>query len=279
MDKAIADFRGYLERRCPGRSTAKHYISDLLIFRQFAGDIRPREVSAQMVDEFVQSQSQQGLKVATINRRLASLSSFFDFLAQQAEDDEWHNPVHWKRHSLKAGRHLPRDVNDDVIHRLFAVIDDVRDRAMFTLMLSAGLRVGEVVQLQLQDLPSIETSILSRLRVSGKGDKERITWLTAAAMRPVQEWLRQRPDSSATCVFLNQHGLPLSVSGIQYRLKEYCQQAQVQVTCHQLRHTFARRLAERGVPIDSLAKLLGHQRPSPCLWNVAVGRAWPVSAR
>ena len=134
MDKAIAEFRGYLERRYPGRSTAKHYISDLLIFRQFVGDIRPREVSAQMVDEFVQSQSQQGLKVATINRRLASLSSFFDFLAQQAEDDEWHNPVHWKRHSLKAGRHLPRDVNDEVIHRLFAVIDDVRDRAMFTLI-------------------------------------------------------------------------------------------------------------------------------------------------
>jgi site-specific recombinase XerD len=259
MDKAIADFRGYLERRYPGRSTAKHYISDLLIFRQFVGDIRPREVSAQMVDEFVQSQSQQGLKVATINRRLASLSSFFDFLAQQAEDDEWHNPVHWKRHSLKAGRHLPRDVNDDVIQRLFSVMHDVRDRAMFTLMLSAGLRVGEVVQLQLQDLPSIETSILSRLRVSGKGDKERMTWLTAEAMRPVQAWLRQRPASSATHVFLNQHGLPLSVSGIQYRLKEYCQQAQVQVTCHQLRHTFARRLAERGVPIDSLAKLLGHR--------------------
>jgi len=259
MDTAIADFRDYLERRCTGRSTAKHYISDLLIFRQFVGDIRPREVSARMVDEFVQSQSQQGLKAATINRRLASLSSFFDFLAEQAEDDHWHNPVRWKRHSLKVGRHLPRDVNDDVIQRLFAVINDERDRAIFTLMLSAGLRVGEVVQLKLQDLPRIETTILSRLRVSGKGDKERITWLTVEAMRPVQEWLRQRPTSLAAHVFLNQHGQPLSVSGIQYRLKQYCQQAQVQVTCHQLRHTFARRLAERGVPIESLAKLLGHR--------------------
>lgn len=259
MDTAIANFRGYLERRYAGRSTAKHYISDLLIFRQFVGDIHPRDVSVQTVDQFVQSQSQQGLKAATINRRLASLSSFFDFLAEQAEDDEWHNPVHWKRHSLKVGRHLPRDVNDDIIQRLFGVIHDARDRAMFTLMLSAGLRVSEVVQLQLQDLPMIETSILSRLRVSGKGDKERITWLTAEAMRPVQAWLGQRPPSSTANVFLNQRGQPLSVSGIQYRLKQYCQQAQVQVTCHQLRHTFARRLAERGVPIESLAKLLGHR--------------------
>jgi site-specific recombinase XerD len=259
MDKAIADFRSYLERRCPGRSTAKHYISDLLIFRQFVGDIRPRKVSVQMVDEFVQSQSQQGLKAATINRRLASLSSFFDFLAEQAEDDHWHNPVRWKRHSLKVGRHLPRDVNDDTIQRLFAVIHDERDRAIFTLMLSAGLRVGEVVQLQLQDLPMIESTILSRLRVSGKGDKERITWLTTETMRPVQEWLRQRPTGSTANVFLNQHGQPLSVSGVQYRLKQYCRQAQVQVTCHQLRHTFARRLAEQGLPIESLAKLLGHR--------------------
>jgi site-specific recombinase XerD len=259
MDKAIAAFRGYLERRCAGRSTAKHYISDLLIFRQFVGDIRPREVNVPMIDEFVQSQSQQGLKATTINRRLASLSSFFDFLAEQAEDDDWHNPVRWKRHSLKVGRHLPRDVNDDIIQRLFGVIHDERDRAIFTLMLSAGLRVSEVVGLQLQDLPMIETAILSRLRVSGKGDKERITWLTAETMRPVQAWLRQRPTSSTANVFLNQHGQPLSVSGIQYRLKQYCQQAQVEVTCHQLRHTFARRLAEQGVPIESLAKLLGHR--------------------
>jgi site-specific recombinase XerD len=117
MDKAIANFRCYLERRYPGRSTAKHYISDLLIFRQFVGDVNPTEIGAKMIAEFVESQTQQGLKAATINRRLASLSSFFDFLIEQAEDDQWHNPVRWKRHSLKVGHHLPRDVNDDIIQR------------------------------------------------------------------------------------------------------------------------------------------------------------------
>jgi site-specific recombinase XerD len=259
MDEAIAKFRCYLERRYPGRSTAKHYISDLLIFYQVVGDRRPTEITAKMVDEFVQSQSQQGLKGATINRRLASLSSFFDFLIDEAEDDRWQNPVRWKRHGIKQGRHLPRDVSDETARRLFAVIDDVRDRAIFTLMISAGLRVGEVVQLQLEDLATLETSILARLRVCGKGDKERMAWLTSEAMRPVQDWCRHRPASQTNHLFLNQHGRCLSVSGVQYRLKQYCQQAQIQLTCHQLRHTFARRLAEHGMPIDSLAKLLGHQ--------------------
>jgi integrase/recombinase XerD len=259
MDEAIAKFKDYLERRCPDRSTAKHYISDLLIFRQFAGPIKPQEITAKMVDEFVQAQSQQGLKPATLNRRLASLASFVDFLIDEAEADDWQNPVRWKRHSLKPGRHLPRDVSDETVRRLFAVIDDRRDRAIFSLMVSAGLRVGEVVRLQLDDLPSVETTILSRLRVNGKGDKDRITWLTQAALEPVQDWLEQRPSSSCRHMFLNQHGQPLSVAGVQYRLNQYCQQAQVELTCHQLRHTFARRLAEQGMPIDSLAKLLGHQ--------------------
>lgn len=259
MENEIAKFVSYLERRYPNRSTAKHYHSDLSIFCQVVGHISPTEITVKMVDQFVASQGQQGLKAATINRRLASLSSFFDFLIAEAADDQWQNPVRWKRHSIKQGRHLPRDVSDETVRRLFVVIDDQRDRAIFTLMVSAGLRVGEVVRLQLADLPTMETTIVNRLRVNGKGDKERVAWLTGEAMRPVQQWLKQRPASDTNHLFLNQHGQPLSVSGVQYRLKQYCQQAQVQVTCHQLRHTFARRLAERGMPIESLAKLLGHR--------------------
>jgi site-specific recombinase XerD len=259
MNEAIARYKSYLERRYPERSTAKHYVSDLMIFRQFVDDdVSPKEIGLKLIDEFVQSQHQEGKKGSTINRRLASLSSFFDFLIEEAEDNNWKNPVRWKRHSIKQGRHLPRDVSDETVSQLFAVIDDPRDRAMFTLMLSAGLRVGEAVKLKIQDLPSVETTILTRLQVSGKGDKERTAWMTGEAMRPVRLWLEQRPQSQSQHLFLNQHKRPLSVSGAQYRLKQYCQQAEVQLTCHQLRHTFARRLAEHGMPIESLAKLLGH---------------------
>lgn len=259
MNKAITEFQSYLQRRYPGRSTTKHYMSDLSIFHEFVGNVSPKEITPKVIDKFVQAQSQQGLKSATINRRLATLASFFDFLIDQSEDDTWHSPVRWKRHGVKQGHHLPRDVSDETVSRLFAVIDDPRDRAIFTIMLSAGLRVGEVVKLQLADVPEVETAILSRLRVHGKGQKERMVWLTTEAMRPVQQWLQQRPDSQDKTLFLNHHGRPLTTNGVRYRLTQYCHQAQVELTCHQLRHTFARRLAEHNMPLDSLAKLLGHR--------------------
>jgi site-specific recombinase XerD len=258
METALSSFRQFLERRYPGRATAKHYMSDLAIFSAFVGSLPLRTVTAKTIDGFVQSQSEQGLKAATINRRLSAISSLFDYLISEEADHGWHNPVFWKRHSVRQGRHLPRDVSDEIIGRLFAVIADSRDRAMFTMMLSAGLRVGEVATLKLEDMQPVAHSPLTRLRVCGKGDKERIVWLTAQAMVEVTQWLKDRPQAANSYLFLNQHGRPLSVAGIQYRLQEYCACAGIQLTCHQLRHTFARRLAEQKMPIDSLAKLLGH---------------------
>lgn len=258
MNEAIERFKHYLERRYPGRSTTKHYMSDLSIFQQFVGELSPREITAKMIDEFMQAQSQQGLQGATLNRRLATLASFFDFLITETEDEQWLNPVRWKRHGIKRGQHLPRDVSDQIVEQLLSIINDERDLALFSLMVKAGLRVGEVVQMELNDLQEADEQGLSRLRVCGKGDKERVVWLTTETRQALQSWLNVRPTSTSQKLFLNQHSQPLSVSGVQYRLNQYCQQAGVQLSCHQLRHTFARRLAEQALPVESLAKLLGH---------------------
>jgi site-specific recombinase XerD len=233
-------------------------MSDLAIFHQNVGEVHPKTITAGTISDFVEAQSNQGLKGSTINRRLSALSSFFEFLIFESEDDDWSNPVQWKRHSIRPGHHLPRDVSDQTVSQLLAVIADPRDRAIFDLMIKAGLRVGEVVDLQLNDLHPLEQNGLARLRVQGKGDKERIVWLTAEVVDHIQQWLQQRPQSESSCLFLNQHCRPLTVSGVQFRLKQYCQQAGVQLSCHQLRHTFARRLVEHNMPVDSLAKLLGH---------------------
>jgi len=259
MHDAIARFKRYLEQRYPGRSTSKHYMSDLAIFSRFVGDVSPREVRPKLIDSFVQAQSQQGLKAATINRRLSAISSFFEFLIDEAEDDGWHNPIHRKRHGIRQGRHLPRDVSDETVSKLLAVVDHPRDRAIFMLMVKASLRVAEVVDLQLSDLQQPdETTGLARLRVRGKGDKDRVVWLTPEVLNQVHNWLQTRPQTDSHHVFLNQHGRPLSTSGVQFRLKQYCERAGVNLTCHQLRHTFARRLVEHGMPVESLARLLGH---------------------
>ena len=258
MQNKMAEFKQYLDRRYPGSSTTKHYMNDLAIFKQYIGETELVGISTKTIDKFVQAQSGQQLKAATINRRLSAISSFFDFLLCENEQAVMRNPVDWKRHSVRQGQHLARDVNDETVQALFSVIQEKRDEAMFRLMLNGGLRVGEVVDLRLDALQSQTPEGLTPLRVCGKGDKERMIWLTHETMRQVQAWLDERPVTSHNFLFLNQHKRQLSVAGVQHLLKEYCEKAGVHLSCHQLRHTFARRLAEEQMPIDSLAKLLGH---------------------
>ena len=256
MQADLAKFKRYLETRYPDRSTTKHYMSDLAIFNQFVDHQPPEMITSKQLDAFVQAQRAQGLQAATINRRLSAISSFYEFLL--GDDEALQNPVVWQRHSVRLGRHLPRDVSDAVVEQLLAVVDHPRDRAMLALMIGAGLRVGEIVGLAQDDLQPSDQTGLARLRVRGKGDKDRIVWLTAETVAHLERWHQVRPESDSPVLFLNRHGRGLSVAGVQYRLKQSCQQAGVQLSCHQLRHTFARRLVEHGMPVDSLAKLLGH---------------------
>jgi integrase/recombinase XerD len=256
-----ADIERYIKhigRRYPKRSTKKHYGSDLNIFVRFVGNKSPREVTVQDIGAFTENQNQGQLKPATINRRLVAISGFFQFLILETDEDGWRNPVRWKRHGIRQGHHLPRDVNEETVEALWEKIDDPRDQAMFALMLKAGLRVGEVVALNNDAVAGPGKDRLAQLRVHGKGDKERMVWLTPQTWLYLHYWIQIRPASESQALFLNQHGRRLSVSGVQYRLKEYGRRAEVQVTCHQLRHTFARRLAEQNMPLDSLAKLMGH---------------------
>lgn len=252
-------FRGYLYRRYGDRSTPKHYLSDLTIFLAHLGEKPVSAVNAKDIDRFVDQQHAQKLAPATINRRLATLRTFFECLAAEEPDKPWPNPVNWRRHGVRVGKSLPRDALDEEVERLFAVIEDVRDAAIFGLMVGAGLRVSEVVDIRLVDLERADPSEqLVLLRVQGKGRKERIVWLTATWHAKVLAWLAVRPEAADDHLFLNQHKRKLTKDGVQFRLKQYCEQAGITLTCHQLRHTFARRLAEQRMPIESISRLLGH---------------------
>jgi len=258
MDEAIGEFERYVNRRYPGRSTAKHYISDLQIFRSFV-DKPAREVTRLDVDSFVEDQLGQGHSATTVNRRLACLHHFFEFLADEADDDAWANPVVWRRQRVKEGQPLPRDISDADVERLFACIDHPRDRLMFGLMCWAGLRVGEVAVLRVSDLiPTGGAERSTRLRVWGKGQKERVVPLTPDLTRQWEIWLAQRPEVEEDALFITRRKRGISVRGIQDRLAYYCRQAGLAVSCHRLRHTFGRRMAEGEMPLPSLSKLLGH---------------------
>jgi site-specific recombinase XerD len=258
MDEAIGEFERYVNRRYPGRSTAKHYISDLRIFRSFV-DKPAREVTRWDVDRFVEDQLAQGHSATTVNRRLACLHHFFEFLAGEADDDAWANPVVWRRQRVKEGQPLPRDISDADVERLFTCIDHPRDRLMFGLMCWAGLRVGEVAALRVSDLiPASSGEKGARLRVRGKGQKERVVPLTPDLTQQWEMWLAQRPEVEDEALFITRRKEGIRERGIQDRLAHYCRQAGLEVSCHQLRHTFGRRMAEGEMPLPSLSKMLGH---------------------
>ncbi len=258
MDEAIREFKRYLKRRYPGGSTVKHYINDLQLFQRLV-DKPPRDVTQLDVDRFVENQLARNLSATTVNRRLASLHHFFEFLADEADDDTWANPVVWRRHRVKEGQPLPRDISDADVERLFAYINHPRDRLMFGLMCWAGLRVGEVAALGVSDLiPASNPEKGARLWVRGKGQKERVVPLTLALVHQWEEWLAQRPQVESDALFITRRKRGISERGIQDRLAHYCHQAGMQVTCHQLRHTFGRQMAEVNMPLPSLSKLMGH---------------------
>jgi integrase/recombinase XerC len=254
----IDEFRRYWRRRKPGTSTALHYASDITIFFRWAVDVSPDAVTVHDVDRFIDWQRQLGRRPTTIRRRIFALRMFYDFLAY-AHDRAMPSPVIGRRHYVDCGSSLPRAVTEEVLQRLFTTLGThLRDRTIFTLMLHAGLRVGEVVHLSVADV-QLSSGRTPHLRLNGKGQRERIVYLSATAATCLQDYLSTRPSGSGPRVFLNRRSQPITITGIQLQLAKYCRQAGIWITCHQLRHTFACRLIAADVPVTSIQKLLGHQ--------------------
>ncbi len=255
----IESFQKWLRRKAPNASTPIHYINDVQLFFAWSGK-PPGEITFRDVDAFIEHCQGNHHAITTINRRLNALRSFYHFWAIESPTAP-PNPVFPRRHYIRNGTRLPRDVQDKVLRKFFAVITSPRDRAMFILMLRCGLRVGEVRNLSLPDLflqPSPDT--LPRLWLHGKGGGERVAYLSSQALDALNHWLAVRPRSRDQAVFLNRFGRRLTVTGIQDRLAHYCREAGLWLTCHQFRHTFGRQLVEARVPVTTIQKLLGHRR-------------------
>jgi site-specific recombinase XerD len=171
-----------------------------------------------------------------------------------------------KRHFLRERERLPRPVQPEHLKSFFSAIDravkagtpeGVRDRAIFTLMLRCGLRIGEAANLQVGNL--YLAGPRPRIIVNGKGSRERVVYLSPQAERALREYLSVRPDTLSDHVFLAYHRDGMSTTAIHMRLLRYRKIAQVSLTAHRLRHSFAGDLLAAGVPVTSIQKLLGHR--------------------
>jgi site-specific recombinase XerD len=253
MYPELTQFKNWLKCQYPKSSVRVHYSSDLALFFSFAKK-PPLKLTAADVDRYIANSLRLGHCLSTINRRLSALRTFYYFLSIIC-DFPSPCPI-LPRHRLRKSHPLPRAISDSNIDILFAQIDSQRDKAMFLLMLDCGLRVGEVHHLSSDD---IDFEDPSHLIVHGKGGQQRVVYLSPPVQEVLQGWLASRPISNDRAVFISGHGKRLSVAGIQYLLRGYCEKAGIRCTAHQLRHAFGRRMGEARMPLTSLQSLLGHK--------------------
>ena len=203
---------------------------------------------------------------ATIARKLASLRSFYRFLVRSGKLKA--SPASVIR-TPRQERRLPRCLDIEQIERLLAAPDTdtllgARDRAILETIYSAGLRVSELVGLDLEDLDEFSEAV----RVRGKGKKERLAPLGSKAIEAVRHYLGLRARAFGRAhrgpLFLNKDGGRISSRSIRRKLDKYLQLAGIDphVSPHTLRHSFATHMLNAGADLRSVQELLGHQKLS-----------------
>ena len=212
------------------------------------------------VRNWVAGLHRQGIGGKSLQRKLSSLRSFYQFLIRKHQLKN--NPAIDIR-APKTARALPDTLDVDALSQLLDIPADsilaIRDRAMMELFYSSGLRLSELTNLDLDSIDLVENS----LRAIGKGNKTRILPIGRKAVEALQGWLSKRsimakPDESA--LFVSNRGKRISTRSVQQRLN-YWQQKQgldQHIHPHKLRHSFASHILESSGDLRAVQELLGH---------------------
>ena len=276
MDTYLAAFQTYLEiERQASPHTLRNYLSDLHQFVHFASArlgqatlLTPAQIDASLIRDFLSTLYQREIGHTTLARKLASLRSFLHFLQRQG-----HISDNVAKHvqSPKIRRPLP---NVLPIDQVFALLDtqvtpatslSLRDQALLELLYATGIRVSELVALDMQDVDLHSGT----LRVQGKGRRERQVFFgekkAAPALRAYLEVRASLQQGRATeALFLNHRGGRLSTRGVQLLIKKHCQRTGLpaRTSPHTMRHAFATHLLDNGADLRAIQELLGHQQLS-----------------
>ena len=202
---------------------------------------------------------------STVARKLATLRSFYKFLVRREYTGS--NPVAPIR-TPKQEKRLPKFLEIEQIEKLFQNCDTTtllgaRDRAILEMLYSTGIRVSELIALDVADI-DLGTSVI---RVRGKGKKERVIPIGPGAVKAVIHYLDlrrtnvQTPKHDQEALFINKHGQRLSTRSVRRKLDKYLLEAglDLSVSPHTLRHSFATHMLQRGADLRSVQEMLGHQ--------------------
>ncbi len=240
--------------------TCENYRRDIQVLVQLAGPLSLRSVLPAHIRRFVATLHGKGLSGKSIARRLSAWRGFYQFLVHRHGFEN--NPCIGMR-APKSPKSLPQALSPEQAGRLVEIEDDatlaVRDRAMFELFYSSGLRLAELVGLDVNGLDLSDATVT----VTGKGSKTRIVPVGSKALEAIRNWLGRRPVIAAegeTALFLNQRGQRLSPRAVQYRIKHWALKQGVasDVHPHTLRHSFATHVLQSSGDLRAVQEMLGH---------------------
>ena len=276
MDQEINSFLQHLVvEKGFSRNTSEAYRNDLSQFWVFLQEHRNGAANGQypwasvdlnLLNEYiVDLRGRKGYRDTTTARKVAAIRSFFGFLFENGAINE--DPTE-SLGSPRVGRSLPRFLSKEEVARLLDVAcqepsnEAKRDAAILELLYATGLRVGELVSLNVPDIDLQE----SYIRCWGKGSKERIVHLYPKALEELKGYLSRarlalvRNRKSESALFVNHRGERLTRQWVWNILKTYGAKAGIsqRITPHTLRHSFATHLLQNGASLRHVQELLGH---------------------
>jgi site-specific recombinase XerD len=200
-------------------------------------------------------QQKNGLSKVTIDNIRRILSSFFSWL--EDEDYILKNPVR-RIHKVKTGTNIKETYSDEAMELMRDNCTEIRDLAIIDMLASTGMRVGEMVLLNRDDIDFNERECV----VFGKGSKERVVYFDARTKIHLQNYLESRKDNNpALFVSLKSPHERLKIGGVEVRLREFGRQLGInKVHPHKFRRTLATMAIDKGMPIEQLQQLLGHRK-------------------
>ncbi|MGH7885272.1 MAG: tyrosine recombinase XerC [Thermodesulfobacteriota bacterium] len=263
MDQNLRIFKTYLvSERNYSPNTVRAYIKDLTLFYEFLSKKNTTLDNAdiKVINEYISSLYKRSSN-SSVTRKISTLRSYFSYLLRKGSITK--NPAKFIETPKKVAK-LPVFLSVDEIFKLINIEDSqnkpllLRDKAILELLYSSGLRVSELAYALLKDL-NLEESII---KVTGKGNKERIVPIGSKALEAIKNYLSIRDElrPKSDVIFLNSKGNGITTRTISRIVKKYSLLSGIpkNISPHVLRHTFATHLLGGGADLRSIQEMLGH---------------------
>lgn len=265
IEDGIKKYLEYIKKELNySNMTINSYESDLKIFRDFLvlRNYNYLKMNKDMIMEYLKYLDNLKYQNKSISRMLSSIRSFYNYLE---EVKVINNNIFLSIRNPKVSKKLPNYLSIVEIENILDSMKednnkDIRDKCLFELMYSTGLRVSEVSNIKIKDIDLKEKSV----RVLGKGSKERIVYFGDVCLNYIDKYLNIRNEfiknSDIEYLFINDNGEKLSRQSIEYIINKIMKKSLInhKMSPHTLRHTYATHLLDNGADLRSVQELLGH---------------------